>query len=316
MWTVHAVRNNDSQLAGNPCKKNICLRSGMVPGFPPGDTHVSLEMVDSPLHGRPYLIEGNPFIGIPLDTGKHAEVHVFVSIGGTPFFSGAAGILTIAHPLPFYYVDFRADPFVTVRTPFLVAMPGVFHVQCAVFWAGGIAVRVIADFFKGTIVSRVVRDQYPGKMEFIPEEAVSFDRVKSGITQKSIRMEMRVERKEIREDRFQGRRITDGFIIIGGTGFLFHGHFRMCSFKSIIEKGDMADNAEAVSKDGEFISIAEMAIDVLLFCVRTGGSLWRHEAVSHLIRVNIRIIFIVSLEASDKGIKGFGIVFGDIKLNA
>ena len=69
-----------------------------------------------------------------------------------------------------------------------MAMPGVFHVQGGVFGAGGIAIRVIADFFKGAFVSRVVRDQCPGEMEFILEKAVSFDRVKSGITQKGIRM--------------------------------------------------------------------------------------------------------------------------------
>ena len=67
-----------------------------------------------------------------------------------------------------------------------MAMPGVFHVQGAVFGAGGIVIRVIADFFKGTFVSRVVRDQCPGEMEFIPKEAVSFDRVKSGITDRFI----------------------------------------------------------------------------------------------------------------------------------
>lgn len=37
--------------------------------------------------------------------------------------------------------------------------------------------------------------------------------------------------------------------------------------------GDMTDNAEDVSKDGEFISRAEMAIDVELFSVRTGSGL-------------------------------------------
>ena len=47
----------------------------------------------------------------------------------------------------------------------------------------------------------------------------------------------------------------------------------MGGLKSIIEKGGMADNAETVSEDGEFTSIAEMDIDILLFCVRTGSSL-------------------------------------------
>lgn len=42
-------------------------------------------------------------------------------------------------------------------------------------------------------------------------------------------------------------------------------------FKALIEKGDMSDNAEAVGKDGEFISIAEMTVDIKLFGVRAGS---------------------------------------------
>lgn len=34
--TVHAVSNNDSQLAGNSGEKNLRIRSDMVPGFPTG----------------------------------------------------------------------------------------------------------------------------------------------------------------------------------------------------------------------------------------------------------------------------------------
>ncbi len=82
-----------------------------------------------------------------------------------------------------------------------------------------------------------------------------------------------MKRKEIEEDRFQGGGITDGFIFIWGIGFLFHRYFWMGGLKSIIGKGDMADNAETVSEDGKFISIVEMAIDILLFCVRAGSSL-------------------------------------------
>ncbi len=42
-------------------------------------------MVNAPFHDGPDFIKGNPFIRIPLDTGKHTEVHVFVSIGCAPF---------------------------------------------------------------------------------------------------------------------------------------------------------------------------------------------------------------------------------------
>lgn len=193
MWITHAVGDDHGKLAGNPGEEYICFHSGMIPGLSPGDTHVGFEMVNGTLHNGSDFIKRNPFIRIPLDTWKHTEVHVFVSIGCVPLFSGAAGLLTITYPPPFYHVDFWADPFVAVGPPFLMAVPGVFHVQGAVFGAGGIAVRVIADFFNGTFVSRDVRDQRLGRVESIPEETVSFDRVKSGITQKGIRMEIRVE---------------------------------------------------------------------------------------------------------------------------
>lgn len=90
----------------------------------------------------------------------------------------------------------------------------------------------------------------------------------------------------------------------------------MGGLKTIIQKRDVPHDAQAVGEDGELVSIAEMAVDILLFSVRAGSSLGRHEAVSHLVRVNIRGVFIVSLEAADQGIEGFGIVFGDVKFNA
>lgn len=67
---------------------------------------------------------------------------------------------------------------------------------------------------------------------------------------------------------------------------------------------------------GIFISIAEMAVDVELFCIRAGSSLGGHKSVSHLVRINLRLVFIVRLEAADEGIKGFGVIFGDIEFNA
>ena len=193
--------HNDGKLAGNPGEEYIGFRSGVVTGLSPGDTHIGLEMVNGPFHNGPYFIEGNPFIGIPLDAGEHAEVHVFISVSGASFFSRAAGFRTVTDPLPFYHVYFRADPFVTVRTAFFMAVSGVFHVQGGVFGAGGVAVSVIADFFKRAFIPGVIRDKGSGKMKFILKEAVSFDGVKGGIAKESIRAEPRVERKEIREGR-------------------------------------------------------------------------------------------------------------------
>ena len=42
----------------------------------------------------------------------------------------------------------------------------------------------------------------------------------------------------------------------------------------------------------------------------------RRKAVSHFVRMNVRFIFLVRFESFDEGIKGFLVVFGDIKFNA
>ena len=112
--TVHPVRNNDCQLAGNPGKKNIRFGRCVVSGLPPGSTHIDLEMVDGAFHTGSYFIEGIPFVTIPLDAREHAEVHIFVSVSGASSFGCAAGFLTIADPLPLYHMYFGADPFVAV----------------------------------------------------------------------------------------------------------------------------------------------------------------------------------------------------------
>ena len=43
----------------------------------------------------------------------------------------------------------------------------------------------------------------------------------------------------------------------------------MSCFKGIIQKGDMPDDAQPVGKDGKFVGIEEMPIDVLVFGIRT-----------------------------------------------
>ncbi len=89
----------------------------------------------------------------------------------------------------------------------------------------------------------------------------------------------------------------------------------MLLLKNIIKENDVADDAESVGKDSELIDIAEMAVDVHLFCSRAGSRLGRHKGVSHGVWVNFRPVLIVGFEPSDKGIEGFGIVFVDVKLN-
>lgn len=112
------MRNNDSQLAGNPCRKNIRFRSGMVSGFPPGDTHVGFEMVDAPFHDGPDFIKGNPFIRIPLDARKHTEVHVFVSIGGVSFLAVLHGASQSQTHCPFTMWTFGQTHLLRSERPF------------------------------------------------------------------------------------------------------------------------------------------------------------------------------------------------------
>lgn len=47
----------------------------------------------------------------------------------------------------------------------------------------------------------------------------------------------------------------------------------MKGLKGVIQEGDMTDNAKPIGEDGEFISVAEMAVDILLFGIRAGSSL-------------------------------------------
>ena len=57
-------------------------------------------------------------------------------------------------------------------------------------------------------------------------------------------------------------------ISLSGESDFFPRHFRMCIFKSIVEKNDVSDNIEAVSRDGKLIGIAEMTVDIELFSIR------------------------------------------------
>lgn len=78
--------NNDCKLAGNTGKEYIRFRGDVIPGFSSGNTHVDLQVVDGTFHNDPDLVKRIPFIGIPLDAGKHAEIEIFIGIGGTsPF---------------------------------------------------------------------------------------------------------------------------------------------------------------------------------------------------------------------------------------
>lgn len=128
MWTIHTVCDDYRKLSGNSGQKYVCLGSGVIPRPAPGNTHIDFKVVDCPFHNRPDFIKGDPFVRIPLDSWKHAEIHVFIGIGGPAFLSSAARLFTVADPLPFYHVDLRTAPFIAVSPPFFMTMPKIFHI--------------------------------------------------------------------------------------------------------------------------------------------------------------------------------------------
>ena len=187
-------------LAGNTSKEYICLSCGVVPGLAACNTHVGFKVVDGTFHNGADFVKGDPFIRIPLDAGEHAEIHVFISVSGAPLFRGAAWILAVADPFAFDHMDFRADPFVPVGTSFFMAVASEFHSKGGVPGACGIAVNVVADFFKGAFIPWVIGDECFGEVEFLFKEAMGLNGVKSGVTKESVRVEIRVQGKEILKD--------------------------------------------------------------------------------------------------------------------
>lgn len=178
--------NDHSKLADNPCEKYIRFCGGMVTAPASGGTHIYLEVVDGTFYDGPDLIERPPLVRITLDAGEHTEFHVVVSISGASSFGSAAWFFAITHPLPLHHVYFSTDPFVPIRAAFFVAVSGIFHGKAAVFRAGGIAINVVAGFFKSTLISRIIRDQGFREMEFIFQEAISLNGIKGGVAEKGI----------------------------------------------------------------------------------------------------------------------------------
>ena len=60
----------------------------------------------------------------------------------------------------------------------------------------------------------------------------------------------------------------DRFILIRGIRLLFNNDFRMFFKEILVVEVDMADNAQAVGYNAEFISITEMPVNVKLLNAR------------------------------------------------
>lgn len=86
----------------------------MVSGFSAGNTHVDFEMVDGTFDNGLDFISISPLFGITLNTGEHTKIHIFISVCGFSFCSGAAGIVTKTFPRFSFIFHSGAYPFEAV----------------------------------------------------------------------------------------------------------------------------------------------------------------------------------------------------------
>lgn len=225
-------------------------------------------------------------------------------------------MLAVTDPLPFHHMDFRAAPFGAVRASFFFRGAAALHGKGRVIGASRIAIIIETDFLEGTFITGIVRNQGFLEAKVTYKEAINAGRIKSSIAQEGIRMEIRVGSEKIGKDRFQGGGVRDGFILFWGIRFFLNRKFWMVGLKVIIKENNIPDDAETIGKNAELIGIAEMTIDIHLFCVRGRDRSGRHETISHLVRIHIRIILIESLKSFNEGIESLEVIFGDKEFNA
>ena len=86
----HAVSDDSGKLTGDSGNKYIGFCGWVVARFSSGDAHIDFEMVDGAFNGGSDFVKRGPILGIPLNTGKHTEVHVVVCVGCPSEFGGTA----------------------------------------------------------------------------------------------------------------------------------------------------------------------------------------------------------------------------------
>lgn len=108
--------------------------------------------------------------------------------------------------------------------------------------------------------------------------------------------------------------IMDRFIFIGRIRLLLNNDFRMLIKEIFVIEVDMADNAQTVCDNAEFIGITKMPVDVKLFDILISRSVGRHGSISSFVRVIVIIkmhSFCISFQLPDDAVGIFGIVFRD-----
>lgn len=125
---------------------------------------------------------------------------------------------------------------------------------------------------------------------------------------------MRLEK--IGKDGLKGCGIADCLVFFGGIRFFLDRNFRMVRLEGVVEEDNVPDDAKAVGKQPELVRITKMPVDILLFGIRAEDDLGRHEAIGHLVGVDIRLVLVKGLQPFNEGIEGLRVVLGNKKLDA
>lgn len=103
---------------------------------------------------------------------------------------------------PLDHMDFGAAQFIPVGTSLFMTVASEFQIKGLIFGAGGIALYVVADFLKSAFAPWVIGDKSFREVEFIFEEAIGLNGIKSRVSKESARMEGRMQGKEVCQHRF------------------------------------------------------------------------------------------------------------------
>ena len=95
---------------------------------------------------------------VTVDSGEHAEIHVFIGVSSTTLFSSAARFFTVTYPLPLNKMNLGVAPFDAIRPAFSLCDATILHIKGGVIGTGGVTVFIEADFLEGTFVAGVIRD--------------------------------------------------------------------------------------------------------------------------------------------------------------
>jgi len=221
------------------------------------------DKVDRAFDESAVAVEIVPMLGVAGNTGVKAEVLVRVSVdaaavrrvgarirtGTRVGFSGRFGMMT--------------DEFKAYRAVFTAANT-VKEKRGIVDGTKGSAVDV-EKVMSSRGIARVERDTDTAEMKIITEHGVGIIFIKRRITEESMvrTPEMRVRSEKVEQNGFERGRIGDFFINSRVISFL-RNDFGVSAFETFVKKRDMPYDTETIRDNAEFMSVAEMPVDILL----------------------------------------------------